>query len=164
MKRIKAYMCAVLFMGIGVLSQNCTDGNPPVYSEFIDLGTNGWDPINILPYNPYPIDSTMNPGERFDLILTVRYSLRGNDTSLPIQIYEESSLGVVENRRITVPLRNSRGEPLGRKGVVLYEVSDTLRRNFVLPPHYDVSITSLAPRSRTRSIRAIGLTLVPANH
>lgn len=160
MNRIKA-MLAILFMGIGVLSQSCVEGSRPAYSEFADIGTAGWDPIRIIPFSPYPVDSVLLPTDRFDLILTVRHSLRGDEAALPVEIYEESALGSMGTRRISVPLRNSRGEPLGRKGVVLYEVSDTLRRDFTLPPGYELSLTPLVPQSRTRSVRAIGVSLVP---
>lgn len=90
------------------------------------------------------MDSVLSPADRFDLILTLRYSPADASSVIPLEITEEDENGEIETRQVSVRLRDKDGKPLGRKSVYLYEVSDTLRRNFALTDGYIVGITSLS--------------------
>lgn len=138
----------------------CVRENRPVYAEFAPIGIDGWDPVRVIPFTPLPLDSNFNRNTHYDLILTVRHSQRGEVREIPITIYEESNDGEISTRKFVIPLRGAKGEPLGRKGLVLYEVNDTIRQNFKLPPGYSITVTSDAPQEMTRVLRGIGMSLI----
>ncbi len=131
-----------------------------VYSEFAAFGSEGWDPMSTADFAPWPSDSVMNSADRFDLILTLRYSPKDATSEIPMELTEEDENGVIDVRNITMRLRDDAGNLLGNKSVFLYEISDTIRRDFKIPDGYSVSIASLSPASNTLGLRNIGLTLV----
>lgn len=131
-----------------------------VYADFAAFGTEGWDPVCVVPFSPWPVDSVVTPDDRFDLILTLRYSPGEVPMEIPLEITEEDENGIAGTNRISIRLRDKEGKPRGRKGLWLYEISDTLRRGFRIPDGYLVEIASLSPSSHTRGLRNIGLTLI----
>lgn len=152
-------ICRILLVGMVAVCGSCRQIDNIVYSDFMSFGSGGWDPACVLPFSPLPMDSVMDPDERYDLILTLRYSSIGASSDIPLEITEEDENGVTGTRVLKVHLRHDNGKPRGRKGICLYEISDTLRGNFKLPDGYMVEIASLSPASNTVSLRNIGLTL-----
>lgn len=130
-----------------------------VYSEFAAFGNEGWDPVCAVNFSPWPSDSIMNPSDRYNVILTLRYSPQEATSEIPLEITEEDETGVIDVRRVTMRVRDDDGTLIGRKSVVLHEIADTLRRNFKIPDGYNISITSLSPADNTRCLRNIGMTL-----
>ncbi|MDE7116669.1 MAG: gliding motility lipoprotein GldH [Muribaculaceae bacterium] len=145
--------CLILLCG------SCRRVDDVVYSDFATFDREGWDPVCVIPFFPWPVDSVLSPSDRFDLILTLRYSPADASSVIPLEITEEDENGEIGTHRVSVRLRDKEGKPLGRKSVYLYEVSDTLRRDFALADGYLVGITSLSPLENTRGLRNIGLTL-----
>lgn len=152
-------ICVIILSGIITLCCSCRRVNNVVYSDFVSFDEEGWDPICVLPFYPSPIDSVKNTDDRFDLILTLRYSPGKATSEIPIEITEEDENGVMATKRLTIRLRDNNGKPRGRKSICLYEISDTLKRDFKLPEGYLVNITSLSPSSNTRGLYNVGLTL-----
>ena len=130
-----------------------------VYSDFRSFGSDGWDPLGVLSFSPWPMDSLEDVSDRYDLVLTLRYSPETDTRSIPLQISEEDENGVIATGRLNVRLRNADGSNRGRKTLALYEVSDTLRRGMQLPQGYLVELTSLSPIENTTCLRNIGLRL-----
>ena len=145
--------CLILLCG------SCRRVDDVVYADFATFDREGWDPVCVIPFFPWPMDSVLSPADRFDLILTLRYSPADASSVIPLEITEEDENGEIETRQVSVRLRDKDGKPLGHKSVYLYEVSDTLRRNFALTDGYSVGITSLSPLENTRGLRNIGLSL-----
>lgn len=149
----------IILSGIIMLFGSCRRVDNVVYSEFANFDNEGWDPVCVLPFSPWPLDSILNPTDRFDLILTLRYAPNHTSSEIPIEISEEDENGVFTTNRLTVRLRDKNGKPRGRKSLYLYEISDTLRRGMQLSDGYVVNIATLSPSSNTRGLRNLGLTL-----
>ena len=153
MKQLLLYLSAIAVLA------SCNRAEKVAYSDFVAFGEDGWDPLCVVGFTPYPADSLAPPGERFDLILTLRYSPRDLSQSIPLEITEEDENGITDTERITIKLCDDKGEPLGKKGIALYEISDTLRRNISLPDGYALSVSSLSPPENTLCLRNLGITL-----
>lgn len=149
----------ILVAAIAATSISCRRIDNVVYSQFWAFGSEGWDPVCPVNFAPWPVDSIVNPADRFDMILTLRYSPKDASAEIPIEITEEDENGVIDTRRVTMRLRHENGNLRGHRSVFLYEISDTLRKDFRIPDGYSVSVTSLSPGSNTLALRNIGLTL-----
>lgn len=150
---------AIILTGITVFFGSCRRVDNVVYSEFANFDSRGWDPVCVLPFSPWPMDSIINTGDKFDLILTLRYAPDYATSLIPLEITEEDENGVFATTRVSVRLLDKNGKPRGRKSVYLYEISDTLRKGFKLSDGYAVNIATLSPPSNTRGLRNLGLTL-----
>lgn len=150
----------IIASALMIVSAACRRVDDVVYSEFETIPTDGWNPAFVASFAPWPADSVMTPGTRYDLQLTIRYSPSQANTEIPLEITEEDETGITDVRDITVHLRDADGNPRGRKGVFLYEISDTLRKAFTPPAEYLVEIATLSPEANTRGIRNVGVTMI----
>lgn len=149
----------IILSGIIMLFGSCRRVDNVVYSEFANFDNEGWDPVCVLPFSPWPMDSILTHADRFDLILTLRYAPNYPSSEIPLEISEEDENGVFATNRLTVRLRDKNGKPRGRKSLYLYEISDTLHRDMQLSDGYVVNIATLSPPSNTQGLRNLGLTL-----
>lgn len=148
------------FLLIFLMLTSCNEVKQTAYSEFVAFGSDGWDPVCVLDFAPYPVDSVCTPGDKFDLILTLRYSPRDLAEVIPIEITEEDEEGVIGTRRVSIPLCDADGKPRGKRGIALYEISDTIKKGFSLPDGYSISVQSLSPAENTLCLRNLGIILV----
>lgn len=152
------------FLFIAILTllafTSCNEVKQTAYSEFVAFGSDGWDPVCTLDFFPYPTDSVITTGDKFDLILTLRYSPRDLASAIPMEITEEDEEGVIGSKRVTVPLCDADGKPRGKRGIALYEISDTIKKDFSLPDGYSISVQSLSPADNTLCLRNLGIILV----
>lgn len=149
----------IILSGMITLFGSCRRVDNVVYSEFANFDNEGWDPVCVLPFSPWPMDSILTHADRFDLILTLRYAPNYPSSEIPLEISEEDENGVFATNRLTVRLRDKNGKPRGRKSLYLYEISDTLHRDMQLSDGYVVNIATLSPPSNTQGLRNLGLTL-----
>lgn len=152
-----AWACLTICLA---LLPSCRRVENVVYADFENFGSEGWDPALPLPFVPWPMDSIVNPGDKFDLILTVRYSPLSSLSIFPIEMSEEDENGVFATTRIDLRLRDEKGKPRGKKGISLYEYSDTLRRNFSIPDGYLIELQSLSPLENSYGLNSIGFSLL----
>lgn len=141
------------------LFASCSEVENTAYSDFVAFGTDGWDAACVVGFSPYPADSILSPGDKFDLIVTLRYSARNLSGDIPLEITEEDEEGVTGSTRVNIRICDNDGKPIGKKGIALYEISDTIRRDFSLPEGYSLSISSLSPPENTLCLRNLGITL-----
>ncbi|MDE7438387.1 MAG: hypothetical protein K2M93_07870 [Muribaculaceae bacterium] len=145
---------------IFLMLTSCEEVKQTAYSEFVAFGSDGWDPVCTLDFTPYPTDSVITPGEKFDIILTLRYSSRNLTDAIPMEITEEDEEGVMATEQVTIALCDRNGKPRGKRGVALYEISDTIKKDYSLPDGYSISIQSLYPADNTLCLRNLGIILV----
>lgn len=150
---------ASLTLWFAMIPMACRRVDNVAYSHFECLGNEGWDPVMVLPFFPFPMDSIITPADRYDLILTLRYSPRTSTAVIPLEISEEDENGPMESRRLNIRLRDDNGNFIGRGGLPMYEISDTIKRNFKLPDGYLVELASLSPEENTTCIHSVGLSL-----
>ena len=155
----KKLIFSFLTLWLAMIPMACRRVDNVAYSHFESLGGEGWDPVMVLPFFPFPLDSIVSPTDRYDLILTLRYSPRTSTAVIPLEISEEDENGPLDSRRIIIKLRDDNGNFIGRGGLPMYEISDTIKRDFKLPDGYMVEIASVSPVENTKCLQAVGLTL-----
>ena len=79
--------CLILLCG------SCRRVDDVVYADFATFDREGWDPVCVIPFFPWPMDSVLSPADRFDLILTLRYSPADSSSVMPLEITEEDENG-----------------------------------------------------------------------
>ena len=150
----------IILLGLIIGLTSCKEVKTIRYSEFEHIGEEGWDPIRILSFAPFPTDSLLSPDTRYSLVLTLRYSQECMATQLPVRITEQNDDGDYSSRIRKLYLRDKSGNLQGRKGLALYEITDTLNKAFVLPENYLVDIEVLAPAEYSKGLVDVGLELV----
>ena len=150
----------IILLGLIIGLVGCKDVKTAKYSEFEHIGEEGWDPARILSFTPMPVDTMLPADTHYSLVLTLRYSSDCRVTELPIRVTEQNDEGEYYSQIRKLTLRDKTGIPRGRKGLALYELSDTLRRAFELPGNYWVELETLAPAEYTKGVNDVGLELI----
>ncbi len=141
----------------------CRRVNDVVYSETYDIGSLGWDPSRPYCFNPYPADSTLAPGDRFDLLLNLRHTAAMRLAELPIAVRIETNDATLLLDTLRLNMRQPNGRFAGRKELTVYELSDTLLRSVELRPGLAVELRPLLPASATRNVVSVGITMTQTN-
>lgn len=157
----RGFRCILLAVILSIAG--CGRVDDLAYSEYVSIPGTGWDPSDILGFSPLPSDSTLLSDKRYNLILNIRYNPECRAKELPVVISEESEEGEISSETLSIPLHDDNGESLGKKGLVLYELSYTLSTDFRVPDGYWVEIASMCPREYTKGITDIGLSLTNTN-
>lgn len=138
----------------------CQRISPVRYAEFGNLPFEGLTPSQALEFKPFSTDSAEMLTERFDVVLVVRYTSRCPSRSIILDV-EEISLEreIPDTTRVTVPLFDDRGKPLGRGNYGVFEVADTLKKGVRIPDGYTVSLSTPLSPSSTKGVDALGIIL-----
>lgn len=149
---------------LALLNVSCLDTENIVYSEFMNIGEEGIPEDWEYEFLPFPSDSSLAVDGRFDLILAVRYTEECKAREVVMDI-EEFSLKQERPDTIGAALQlfNEFEEPLGKGIYSIYEITDTIRRNFKIEDGYSVSVSSPVAPDKTKGIRAIGVILSKVN-
>lgn len=150
----------IILLGLIIGLASCKEVKTAKYSEFEHIGNDGWNPARILSFMPIPVDTMLPADTHYSLVLTLRYTSDCQVTVLPIRVSEQNEDGEYSSQIRKLCLRDKAGTPIGRKGLALYELSDTLKRNFELPENYWVELESLVPAEYTKGIYDVGLELI----
>lgn len=154
-----AFAGVVAFLMLA-LTSSCDQLDRVAYSHYESIGGEGWDPAMVVGFSPAPTDSTLSSNQEFYLVLNIRYKGDTPAKELPLLISEENSDGEMASQTIKVQIRDKNGMPRGKKGLVLYELSDTIRTDFKVPDGYWIEITSMCPAEYSRGITEVGLELI----
>lgn len=145
----------------------CSCGNTdrplrPSYSHFERIPTDGWDPTDIIQFEPWPLDSTETANNVYRMDLVLRYSARNSLESLPLALTIEDGNG--ETITDTIVIGNG---PAGvrkptwheRTQYGVREVTAGLQEHVRLSDGYAVSISPLIERNNTVGLLNVGLML-----
>ncbi|MDE6682053.1 MAG: gliding motility lipoprotein GldH [Muribaculaceae bacterium] len=137
----------------------CRRVNNVVWSKYAPIPAEGWDPVNVIPFFPWPEDSLNNPSDRYSLLLSVRFSILSNPAPLHLAIHQEDDEGTVKSDTLSIKLSPPPDTPIGKGSYVVYESVDTIDTGIALRPGYCVELQSLSVPENTRGIMDIGLIL-----
>ncbi|MBD5236563.1 MAG: gliding motility lipoprotein GldH [Bacteroidales bacterium] len=153
-------ICAVaaLFWG------SCRRVDDVVWSKYISIPEDGWDPMNVLPFYPWPVDSVNNPQDRYSLLLSVRFHEDKCPAPLHLIVIQEDDNGMSRRDTVRMDIRIPKTGPAGKGSYSIFEQSDTILRNIRLTPGYSVELQSLSYSTNTAGLREIGLILSLDNH
>lgn len=134
------------------------------YSYFMNIHpdgiTSGWENELI----PESVDSILDLSKLYDVVIELRYTNECPSKSVIFNI-EEFSLSHErpDSTEMEFKLFDDEGQPTGRSRYGIFEITDTLRKAYRIPPGYSLSLSSSLPRSSTKGIKAVGLILVDHN-
>lgn len=143
-----------------LLISGCYKNYGLCYSEYEHIGEEGWEPMRILGFSPSPADTLSAEKDRFKVLITLRYTDECRVADLPVMITEQDDEGEIASEVCNISLRDKSGKASGNKGLVFYELVDTLHSNYKLPQNYWIELASLAPAEYSRGISEIGVELI----
>lgn len=132
------------------------------YIKFEDIGSEGWDPADIIIFEPCPADSASVRGATYHSELMLRYSGLHKMNALPISIVIEDNEGVLSADTIIVGNNTeSRFKIVERQRPGINEVFITLNHEAHLTDGYSVTVNPLAPKDISRGLLNVGLIMTP---
>ena len=157
--RLKSPLILFIILSAVAILSGCRRVNNVVWSKYVSLPEDGWDPVNVIPFFPWPEDSIANPGDRYSLILSVRFSPINRPSKLHLVMRQDSDEGGESSDTLAVDLLPPQSTPVGRGTYAVYETVDTLLRGIDLKPGYCVELQSLSMTDNTKGIIDIGMIL-----
>ena len=149
-------MCAVFTAGCLLLAAGgCSDARMPAYSHFEQIGTDGWDPLDLIVFEPWPVDSADARLSAFDVDLVLRYSVRLPVSDLPVAVTVEDEDGVLRSDTIIVRYGHE-GNASSRLRYGVREAVVRLENNVRLRDGYAVSLSPVASRECTEGLLNVG--------
>lgn len=146
-----------------LLSAGCGKTNLPEvdYSRFYMIPEEGIPQNWVYEFNPTQSDSLSVISKAHNIVIVVRYTYECASEEVVLNL-EEMSLDnqKPDSTELRLRLFDKKGNPAGRRGYGIFEVSDTIRRNFRIGDGYALSVSSPIPDEQTRGIKAIGIVLV----
>ena len=130
-----------------------------VWSKYASLPPEGWDPVNVIPFFPWPEDSVTSPADRYSLLLSVRFTPLRLPAPLHLVMKQEDDSGYEKSDTFRIELKTPALTPTGRGAYGIYESVDTLASGIRLRPGYCVELQSLSVPENTAGISDIGLIL-----
>ena len=130
-----------------------------VWSKYAPLPEYGWDPVNVIPFFPWPEDSITDPADRYSLLVSVRFPATRVIAPLHIAVLQEDDTGWSRADTLTVKLLAPENTPMGRGAYGVFEAVDTVSHGITLRPGYSVELQSLSDPERTKGVLDIGLIL-----
>lgn len=142
---------------------SCRRVNNVVWSKYAALPETGWDPVNVIPFFPWPEDSINDPSDTYSLLLSIRFSALRDSSRLHLAFHQEDDSGFISSDTISLAIAPPANSPVGRGAYGVFETVDTLCRGIRLNPGYTVELQSLSDPENTRGILDIGLILMQEN-
>ncbi|MBD5287885.1 MAG: gliding motility lipoprotein GldH [Bacteroides sp.] len=163
--RLKIRVILLFIASASIIFSGCRRVNNVVWSKYSSIPSEGWDPVNVIPFFPWPVDSVNNPTDRYSLMLSVRFSILSNPSPIHIAVHQEDDEGYSKSDTLTVRLSAPADTPVGKGAYSVYESVDTIDTGLILRPGYSVELQSLSVPDNTKGIMDIGLILsVDANN
>lgn len=149
-----------LFAVLLVLMQGCSPFNVADYSDFTPIGPDGIPTDWEYEFSPSQTDSLLDLSGKYDVIIALRYTNLCPSKSVVLNIEEFSLMHEhPDTLKTEITLFDELGNPLGQVHYGIFEITDTLKRDYRLPDGYTLSVSSPLPASATAGVRAIGLIL-----
>lgn len=128
------------------------------YSQFVSIPAEGMPKDWQFTFSPADSIDSIARQIPVNVIVAVRYAGRCRARNIVLNV-EEMALDFEhpDSSAISLQLFTDDGRPLGRGVYGVYEISDTLRRNFIIPEGYFISISSPLPTDMTRGINDLGI-------
>ena len=85
------HICAWATILIATLATSCGDYHRTAWSHFEDIDSGGWDPTDIILFEPWPADSAEAASSVYDIDLVLRSTLRSGFSRIPVVITIEDN-------------------------------------------------------------------------
>lgn len=142
------------------LPSGCENLDKIDYSDFADIPQSGIPQYWKYDFVTTEKDSAQTISGVHDAVIAVRYTNECKSRSVFLDIEEyENGNDTSDTLRIEIPLFDDAGKALGKGIYGIYEVSDTIRRNFKVNDGYIMSVSTPMKESSTAGIKSIGFIL-----
>lgn len=130
------------------------------YSGFADIPSEGMPEGWSYQFCPTEKDSLPLIQENHNAVIVVRYSAQCPSKSIFLNLEENSfSHSSPDSLSVEIPLFSKNGKPLGKGVYGVFEISDTIHRDFKVPDGYQLTVSSPVPSEHTKGIKAVGLVI-----
>jgi len=144
------------------LIMSCTQSENVAYSHFEQIGPEGWDPLDMLVFEPWPTDSAAATATTYRMDMVLRHSSRFHIQDIPLAVMTEDGEGTVWTDTIIISTASaSKTKTKVRYGVC--ETRLTLDSALRLNDGYAVTLSPIAEREQTKGLLNVGLILTD-NH
>ena len=140
----------------------CERRSTPSYSHFEEIPASGWDPLDVLTFEPVPYDSTESRRTNYAVTLVIRYTSRHKIPPLPIAVTIEDCNGPIKTDTITVDTesRDSLTQRATRYGIT--ELHLPLCSNVAITEGCNIRLESFREKTSTLGLLNVGLVMEPA--
>lgn len=159
--RSKKFISLLLLSLVSLIpvAVGCRRVDSTVYSRYERIPEEGWDPAEYITFMPYPADSLLNPSDRFNVYLHVRYNTSKASGPLKMILLTEDDEGLSRSDTLSIPLFSPSGRPLGKGSRLLYETTLPVAHDIPITPGLLVTMKSISPAARSAGILNVGLSL-----
>lgn len=155
----------LIFM-VALAACSNSSGNQIVYSHFETISREGWDPMEMLVFEPTTSDSSAisGRGNKYDVELILRQSASANIGKVPLVVTLDDYSGVSRSDTIVVDLS---GEP--EKSAIIkkhYGVKETTvdaKHGVTLTELSSISLSPLCRQEKTRGLLDVGIRISRIN-
>ncbi len=147
-------------MFILILISGCRRVDNVAFSEFETFGEEGWDPIRVLSFTPWPFDSISDSSDHYDIAVAVRYDPDKSPSYLPLLLKEINAEGETTTDTLRIQLKKPDGTPTGNKSLILCDATSIFRNDTTIQEGYALEIISMLPQERSYGIMNIGVLLI----
>lgn len=153
----------VIFLPIALFFlSSCVEIEHPAWSKFAEINSEGWDPVDILVFEPEPYDSLVPPGRRYDFDVVIRSSARSDIQKLPVAVCVEDEDHIIMSD--TLVLFDPAGPSItSRRNYGVRESSFRLISGQKLSEGFSVSLSPLLDASASRGLLNIGIVMQPSD-
>ena len=146
---------------LSMLVAACGDVDRTAYSHFEKIPSSGWDPADIIVFEPWPADSAEAAIQLYDMELVLRNTVRKPLARLPIALNIEDENGTLRSDTIII------GDPKGpqMRSKERYGVCETvlpLEKGLKLSEGFAVTVSPLSDAESSSGLLNIGIRLTRA--
>lgn len=131
----------------------------PAYSHFEKIGPDGWDPADLLMFDPMPADSADAKRCRYDITMIVRYSTRKSIQPLPVVITIDDETGTLLRDTVAATLFDDNGHAVGKGAYGVSEVEIPIAAGATLSEGYQISAAPLLQREYSKGLLNVGVVM-----
>lgn len=138
------------------ISTGCVEIEHPDWARFAEISGRGWDPDDLLIYEPVRADSLVPPETLYDFKIIMRSATRSQFSQLPMAVTIEDETGVV--RADTIIIGGPEGPELDvKRAYGLKETSFILLKEIPLTDGFSITLSSLADPSQSKGLLNVGI-------
>ncbi len=153
-----------LVLGMMTCLSSCSGDREPVFSEFVDIPSSGWDAPLYCDFATARRDSAMfaDSARRYDVILVVRHTEAYPFADLYLSLASVPEAELPSERRIV--LAKEGGTRVGINAHGIYTVADTIAREIALPQLFNLKVSQAMRRDALEGIVNVGVVILPSLH
>lgn len=143
---------------------SCSGDREPVFSQFVDIPSSGWDAPLYCEFATARRDSAMfvDSARRYDVVLVVRHTEAYPFADLYLSLASMPEAELPAERRIILASEGGYRKGINAHGI--YTVADTIARGISLPRLFNLKVSHAMRRDAVEGIVNVGVVILPSLH